>query len=186
MQDMQSENAVIELNRAHLWQIALFSLNNTSTNLYLAMMGYVSYYANGIAGLSVVVISFILTGMRIFDGVTDPVIGYVIDKTNGRFGKFRPFMISGYVLLAGSLFRRGNTGNPLGMGEGCAGRTPLSKDGAAPNPSGGICGLSSEAACPGGKRPRRRGPRLQKPAEARECGFAFPGAALRPARRRRP
>ena len=102
MQDMQSENAVIELNRAHLWQIALFSLNNTSTNLYLAMMGYVSYYANGIAGLSVVVISFILTGMRIFDGVTDPVIGYVIDKTNGRFGKFRPFMISGYVLLAGS------------------------------------------------------------------------------------
>lgn len=44
MQDMQSENAVIELNRAHLWQIALFSLNNTSTNLYLAMMGYVSYY----------------------------------------------------------------------------------------------------------------------------------------------
>ena len=51
MQDMQSENAVIELNRAHLWQIALFSLNNTSTNLYLAMMGYVSYYANGIAGL---------------------------------------------------------------------------------------------------------------------------------------
>lgn len=99
---MQSENAVIELNRAHLWQIALFSLNNTSTNLYLAMMGYVSYYANGIAGLSVVVISFILTGMRIFDGVTDPVIGYVIDKTNGRFGKFRPFMISGYVLLAGS------------------------------------------------------------------------------------
>ena len=24
MQDMQSENAVIELNRAHLWQIALF------------------------------------------------------------------------------------------------------------------------------------------------------------------
>lgn len=87
-------------NMAHLWQIAFFSLNNTSTNLYLAMMGYVSYYANGIAGLSVVLVSFILTGMRIFDGITDPVIGYVIDKTNGRFGKFRPFMISGYVILA--------------------------------------------------------------------------------------
>ena len=40
------------------------------------MMGYVSYYANGIAGLSVVLISVILLGMRIFDGVTDPVIGY--------------------------------------------------------------------------------------------------------------
>lgn len=90
----------IELNRARTWQIAMFSLNNTSTNLFLAMMGYVSYYANGIAGLGVVLISFILTGMRIFDGVTDPIIGYVIDKTNGKYGKFRPFMIAGYILLA--------------------------------------------------------------------------------------
>lgn len=102
MQKQQSTNNIIDFNHAHLWQIALFSLNNTSTNLYLAMMGYVSYYANGIAGLSVVVISFILTGMRVFDGITDPVIGYIIDKTNGRFGKFRPFMITGYFLLAGS------------------------------------------------------------------------------------
>ncbi|MBQ4283476.1 MAG: MFS transporter [Lachnospira sp.] len=90
----------IEKNRAHIWQIAFFSLNNTSTNLYLAMMGYVSYYANGIAGIGVVVISMILTGMRLFDGITDPIIGYIIDKTNGRYGKFRPFMVIGYVLLA--------------------------------------------------------------------------------------
>lgn len=99
---MQTETKKIELNRAKIWQIGLFSLNNTSTNLYLAMMGYVSYYANGIAGLGVVLISFILTGMRVFDGITDPVIGYVIDKTNGRFGKFRPFMVIGYLLLAAS------------------------------------------------------------------------------------
>lgn len=97
---MESTVNKIEKNRAHIWQIALFSLNNTSTNLYLAMMGYVSYYANGIAGIGVVVISMILTGMRLFDGITDPIIGYIIDKTNGRFGKFRPFMIIGYVLLA--------------------------------------------------------------------------------------
>lgn len=99
---MKPEKNIIEKNKAHIWQIALFSLNNTSTNLYLAMMGYVSYYANGIAGLGVVLISAILTGMRIFDGVTDPVIGYVIDKTNGKYGKFRPFMIIGYLLLASS------------------------------------------------------------------------------------
>ncbi|MFQ8901265.1 MAG: hypothetical protein ACLR7D_04490 [Lachnospira eligens] len=44
---------LIEPEQARIWQIGLFSLNNTSTNLFLAMMGYVSYYANGIAGLSV-------------------------------------------------------------------------------------------------------------------------------------
>lgn len=93
-------NNRINKNTAKIWQIALFSLNNTSTNMFLAMMGYISYYATGIAGVGVVAISFILTGMRIFDGITDPVIGYVIDKTNGKWGKFRPFMIFGYILMA--------------------------------------------------------------------------------------
>ena len=101
MEAASNKNDVrIELNRAKLWQIGLFSLNNTSTNLFLAMMGYVSYYANGIAGLGVVLISMILTGMRIFDGVTDPFIGYFIDKTNGRFGKFRPYIVLGYLMMA--------------------------------------------------------------------------------------
>ena len=97
---MENKHGHIEQNRARIWQIGLFSLNNTSTNLFLAMMGYVSYYANGIAGLSVVLISVILTGMRIFDGVTDPVIGYFIDKTNGEYGKFRPYIVIGYLLMA--------------------------------------------------------------------------------------
>lgn len=99
-ENIERDHSYIEENHAKIWQIALFSLNNTSTNLFLAMMGYVSYYANGIAGLGVVLISFILTGMRVFDGVTDPVIGYVIDKTNGRYGKFRPFIVLGYVMMA--------------------------------------------------------------------------------------
>ena len=97
---MENKHGHIEQNRARIWQIGLFSLNNTSTNLFLAMMGYVSYYANGIAGLSVVLISVILTGMRIFDGVTDPVIGFFIDKTNGKYGKFRPYIVIGYLLMA--------------------------------------------------------------------------------------
>lgn len=98
-QSSQDSEAVSYLN-ARLWQIAFFSLNNAATNLYLAMMGYVSYYANGIAGFSVVLVSFLLTALNIFDGITDPIIGYFLDKTNGRFGKFRPFMIIGNVLLA--------------------------------------------------------------------------------------
>lgn len=96
---MDKKTLKIKYNNAKIWQIALFSLNNTSTNLFLAMMGYVSYYANGIAGLGVVLISMILTAMRVFDGITDPIIGYVIDKTNGKYGKFRPFMIFGFLVM---------------------------------------------------------------------------------------
>lgn len=89
-----------QYNRAKTWQIGFFALNNTATNFFMFLMMYVSYYATGIAGIGVVVISTILTGMRMFDGITDPIIGYVMDKTETKFGKFRPFMISGNIILA--------------------------------------------------------------------------------------
>lgn len=91
-------------NNAKLWQIGCFALNNAATNLYMAMMLYVAYYANSIAGMGVVLVSFLLTGMNIFDGITDPVAGYLLDHTEGRFGKFRPFMAAGNLLMAGSSF----------------------------------------------------------------------------------
>lgn len=90
-------------NEAKLWQIITFSTNNTATNMYNFLMGFVAYYATGIAGLAVVIVSTIMTSMRVFDGFTDPVIGFLIDKTEGKFGKFRPFMILGNLLLAGTI-----------------------------------------------------------------------------------
>lgn len=87
-------------NNARYWQIGFFSLNNAATNLYLALMGYISYYANSIAGFSVVLVSCILTGMNVFDAITDPVVGFMLDRSKGRFGKFRPFMLLGNVIMA--------------------------------------------------------------------------------------
>ena len=62
-----------QYNNAKYWQIGFFSLNNAATNIYLALMGYISYYANSIAGFSIVLISGILTAQngsygRIFTG----------------------------------------------------------------------------------------------------------------------
>lgn len=93
----------LQYNSARLWQIGLFALNNTATNLYMFILTFVAYYATGIAGLAVVAVSTVLTAMRIFDGITDPIVGFIIDKTESKFGKFRPFMIIGNVILAGSI-----------------------------------------------------------------------------------
>lgn len=91
-----------QYNNAKYWQIGFFSLNNAATNLYLALMGYISYYANSIAGFGVVLISGLLTGLNVFDAVTDPAVGFLLDRTKGRFGKFRPFMLCGNLIMAGS------------------------------------------------------------------------------------
>lgn len=94
------KSAQITYNRAKPWQIGFFALNNTATNLYMFLFMFISYYATGIAGLLVVAVSTILTAMRIFDGITDPIIGFIIDKTKTKLGKFRPYMLIGNVILA--------------------------------------------------------------------------------------
>jgi Na+/melibiose symporter-like transporter len=90
-------------HRARVWQIGLFALNNTAVNLYYMMMLYISYYAAGVLGLTVAVVSTLLAGLNILDGITDPIIGWIIDRTSGRFGKFRPFMLAGNLVLIGVL-----------------------------------------------------------------------------------
>ena len=90
-------------NSAKLWQIGLFTLNNTSTNLHMFILMFVTYYATGIAGLAVMLISTILMATRIFDGIIDPSIGYIIDKTETKFGKFIPLIIIGNIISAGTI-----------------------------------------------------------------------------------
>lgn len=93
-----------EYNRAKTWQLACFSLNNIATNMAMMRIGFYAMFTQNVLGLSAVVVGFLATAMRIFDGITDPIVGFMIDKTNGKFGKFRPFMMIGNVIqMAGLL-----------------------------------------------------------------------------------
>ena len=87
------------IHRVPLWRIGGFALNNTATNLYLVMMGYVSFYLGGFVGMATILASSFSTIMRLWDGVTDPFIGFLVDKTTTKFGKNRPFMVIGNVML---------------------------------------------------------------------------------------
>lgn len=86
-----------------IWQIGLFACNNAATNCYMILLNMVSYYTFGPAGMLMSVLLNVATVMRIFDGFTDPFIGTLIDKTQTRFGKYRPFMIIGQLIMLGSV-----------------------------------------------------------------------------------
>lgn len=89
------------LNRAKVYQLVLFPFNNGATNVYFVLtMNYIAYHANGVLGLALMFATTMVTVMRVFDAVTDPVIGMLIDKTNGRFGKFRPYIVLGNAIMA--------------------------------------------------------------------------------------
>lgn len=87
-------------HRAKTWQMGFFAMNNAATNSYMFLMMYISYYATGVAGLGVAIVGIISTATRLWDGVTDPIVGFFIDRTDGKLGKFRPFMILGNIILA--------------------------------------------------------------------------------------
>ena len=91
-------------NRAKFYQLALFPMNNGATNVYFVLiLSYIATFGNKVLGLAMVFASFMVTGMRVFDAITDPIIGAVMDKTDGKFGKFRPFMVLGNLVMAVSV-----------------------------------------------------------------------------------
>ena len=58
------------------------------------------YYYQDVLGLSAAFVGLILMIARIFDAANDPFMGIVVAKTNTRFGRFRPWIITGTVLNA--------------------------------------------------------------------------------------
>lgn len=93
------EDQATGIHRAKGWEIGFFSLNNLSTNLYMLLMSSISYFLVGIVGVGVVLAGSISTIMRVWDGVTDPFVGMIVDRTNTKFGKNRPFIVIGQVIL---------------------------------------------------------------------------------------
>lgn len=92
------------MNRAKIYQLALFPMNNGATNVYFVLiLSYIATFGNKVLGLAMVFASFMVTGMRVFDAITDPIIGAIMDKTDGKFGKFRPFMVIGNIVMAASV-----------------------------------------------------------------------------------
>ena len=89
----------VKYNQAKVWQIGLFALNNTATNLALFVMMYYTFFTQNVLGLGAVIVGTIAMAMRLWDGVTDPLIGFLMDRTDGKFGKFRPYMIIGNIIL---------------------------------------------------------------------------------------
>ena len=89
------------VNRAKLYQLALFPLNNGATNVYFVLiLSYVATFGNTVLSIATLFATTMITVMRVFDAITDPIIGALMDRTDGKFGKFRPFMVIGNIIMA--------------------------------------------------------------------------------------
>ncbi|MBI9010459.1 MAG: MFS transporter [Tenericutes bacterium] len=80
--------------------LLLFSGNETATTASFNLIAvFFTLMMTDNLLLSGVVAGFIFMFSRIFDAITDPLIGTLIDKTTTRFGRYRPFIIIGSFTL---------------------------------------------------------------------------------------
>lgn len=80
--------------------LLLFSGNETATTagFNLISVFFVLMITDNLL-LSGVVAGFIFAASRVLDAFTDPIIGTLIDKTTTRFGRYRPYILLGSVIL---------------------------------------------------------------------------------------
>lgn len=61
---------------------------------------YLSVFYTDVVGLAPAIVSIILLIARIWDGFNDPMMGAIAEKTNTKWGKYRPYLIFGAPFVA--------------------------------------------------------------------------------------
>lgn len=95
-----SQRDGVQYRRAKTWQIALSQLFGAAQMCFYVLMSYATYIGNCGYGVVVAVTGVIITASRVFDGVTDPICAYIIERCNFKFGKIRLFMMAGWAVMA--------------------------------------------------------------------------------------
>lgn len=90
----------VNYKKAKIWHIALAMMTGAGQMVFYILMGSATYIGNANFGILVAVTGVIITASRSFDGITDPIVAYVIERYNGKHGKIRIFMMAGWALMA--------------------------------------------------------------------------------------
>ena len=94
----QSEIDGVQYRRAKLWQIILIACNALNGMAIYSRIGQASYAASIGFGISTVIVGVLLTFTRIFDAITDPLLAFLYDRINTRWGKVRPLIVLGWLI----------------------------------------------------------------------------------------
>ncbi|WP_243078586.1 MFS transporter [Pantoea sp. MQR6] len=72
-----------------------------------AIMLFLNYFYTDVFGLAPALVGTLLLSVRVLDAVTDPIMGAIADRTQSRWGRFRPWLLwisVPYVLFSVMMF----------------------------------------------------------------------------------
>ena len=71
-----------------------YGLGDTASNIiFQTVMMFLLLFYTDVVGLSPAVVGTMFLFVRIIDAVTDPIMGNLADKTNTKWGQFRPYLL---------------------------------------------------------------------------------------------
>ena len=71
-----------------------------SVLFWQTISAYLLYFYTDVYGITAIAAGSLILISRIWDGIFDPMMGVIADRTNTRWGKFRPYLIWGSIPLA--------------------------------------------------------------------------------------
>lgn len=71
-----------------------YGLGDTASNLYFQMfVNFLLFFYTDVFGIPAAAAGTMLVVSRFWDAVNDPMMGVIADRTNTKWGKFRPYMV---------------------------------------------------------------------------------------------
>lgn len=78
-----------------------YGVGSLGFNMMFGIVGtYLLIFYTDVFGISAATAGTLFLIARIWDAVNDPLMGLVVDRTNSKIGKFRPYILSGTILTA--------------------------------------------------------------------------------------
>lgn len=78
----------------------VYGMGNFASQLSWTMVGtYLSIFYTDVFGLGVGAVAMLMLVAKIWDGVNDPMMGTIMERTHTKWGRFRPYIFVGAPLL---------------------------------------------------------------------------------------
>ena len=87
-----------------IWRKSAFGCGTVGYNLiWMVVSSYLMFFMTDVALVPATAVSALFLGCRLWDAVNDPMIGLLADHTRSRFGRYRPWLIMGPLVLLPSV-----------------------------------------------------------------------------------
>ncbi len=92
-QENTSVQTIDEKDKVSWFTRISYGLGDTSCNIVWGAMSILTFFYTDYAGVSPATVGLVMLLSRCFDGISDITMGFIVEKTNSKWGKSRPWIL---------------------------------------------------------------------------------------------